>query len=564
MLTLGIRYLQGVAVGSHGEHGRVEWPPHPARVFMAMVAAHYQTGAEAVEREALEWLEKQTAPEIHAPDAEPCRVVTQFVPVNDKAGPAKSQMHSLPLTRHRIDRVFARASLASDTVMLHWPAAEPTQPVRKALVALCGKVTRVGHSSSLVQMWVADSIPDGLQCWIENEKRGSERFRVPREGTLKDVLDASFNGETVARYCELKVRESEADTLVAAAEARHKAAQAGVKSAKETSTDKNAQKTLKQTTKVAKEAFDEAKAARQSIEQSLAAEFPHGEPRQDRPRISTYASYVKAEEITEAPPTMGSVFSPHLAVFTLERVDGLYRSLDLACTLALTDRWREALASHANDLSPDAQSLLTGHAPDKAPLQSAHVAFLPLGFVGHPHATGHLPGLALAFPEDMSAEVRRDVLRVAGRISELKLGRLGVWKLTPSTMARPLETLRPATWTAHPKGEVQWSTVTPIAYDHHPKAKDKAGYLAEVAAMISAGCERLGLPRPCTVIPTPVSAHLGAPPAHAFPRLRRKDGSERRHTHAILVFDEPVRGPILIGAGRYRGYGLCRPMEVEA
>ena len=25
MLTFGIRYLQGVAVGSHGEHGRVEW-----------------------------------------------------------------------------------------------------------------------------------------------------------------------------------------------------------------------------------------------------------------------------------------------------------------------------------------------------------------------------------------------------------------------------------------------------------------------------------------------------------------------------------------------------------
>jgi hypothetical protein len=41
----------------------------------------------------------------------------------------------------------------------------------------------------------------------------------------------------------------------------------------------------------------------------------------------------------------------------------------------------------------------------------------------------------------------------------------------------------------------------------------------------------------------------------------RKDGSERRHTHAILVFDEPVRGPVLIGAGRYRGYGFCRPLE---
>jgi len=60
-----------------------------------------------------------------------------------------------------------------------------------------------------------------------------------------------------------------------------------------------------------------------------------------------------------------------------------------------------------------------------------------------------------------------------------------------------------------------------------------------------------------------VSAHLGAPASHQFPRLARKDGSECRHTHAILIFDRPVVGPVLLGAGRYRGYGLCRPLEAE-
>jgi len=35
--------------------------------------------------------------------------------------------------------------------------------------------------------------------------------------------------------------------------------------------------------------------------------------------------------------------------------------------------------------------------------------------------------------------------------------------------------------------------------------------------------------------------------------LQRKDGSPRWHTHAILVFDEPVCGRVLIGAGRFRG-----------
>lgn len=519
MLTLGIRYLQGIAVGSHGEHGRVEWPPHPARVFMAMVAAHYQTGAEAIERAALLWLEKQTPPDIYAPEALPCDVVTQFVPVNDKAGPAKSPIHSLSITRHRIDRIFARATLASDTVIFQWPAAEPPAAIADALSRLCAKVTRIGHSSSLVQMWVADaSLPDGLQHWHVNETRPAQQLRIPCEGTLT-LLDEMFNGEAVAHYVELLLAVESATTSPSKAAAK----------------------------------------------KALKAAFPHGEPRQDRPRISTYAGYALADNDADTPLPKRGVFNPHLAVFSLERIDGPYRALDLAHTLAITDRWREALASHANDLSPEAQSLLTGHAQNKAPLQSAHVGFLPLGFVGHPHATGHLSGIALVLPDDliMPPDVRRDVLRAAGRIRELKLGRLGAWKVFPPTMARPLETLRPATWTATPQGATHWSTVTPIAYDHHPKAKGKAEYHAEAAGMIRANCERIGLPPPREVIITPVSAHLGTPPAHAFPRLRRKDGTERRHSHAILIFDEPVIGPILLGAGRYRGYGLCRPMEVE-
>ena len=28
-----------------------------------------------------------------------------------------------------------------------------------------------------------------------------------------------------------------------------------------------------------------------------------------------------------------------------------------------------------------------------------------------------------------------------------------------------------------------------------------------------------------------------------------------------VTFKEPVVGPVLLGAGRYRGYGLCRPLH---
>src|SRR5205823_3703511 len=211
------------------------------------------------------------------------------------------------------------------------------------------------------------------------------------------------------------------------------------------------------------------KKAATAAKKNLAVAFPAGEPPQQRPRVSTYASYSKAEEIAGSSEARCSVFSPHLAVFTLEREDGPYRQLDLACTLAVVDRWREAIASHANDLRPEAQSLVSGHSEGGAPLEKAHVAFLPLSFVGHPHADGRMPGVALALPEEMPSDVRADVLRAAAGVCKegLKIGRLGAWKLTPSTMARPPETLHPATWTTHPEGATQWSTVTPIAYDHH-------------------------------------------------------------------------------------------------
>jgi CRISPR-associated protein Csb2 len=77
---------------------------------------------------------------------------------------------------------------------------------------------------------------------------------------------------------------------------------------------------------------------------------------------------------------------------------------------------------------------------------------------------------------------------------------------------------------------------------------------------LTAGCgENPALAR--EVVVTRVSAHLGAPLPHAFPRLRRKGGTGRRHAHAILVFEEPVRGPVLVGAGRYRGIGVCWRVE---
>lgn len=521
MLAFGIRYLNGFAAAAEPDDlERAEWPPHPGRVFMALASAHFQNGADAGERAALLWLEGSdrggeiSAPAMVAPDATQRAIVKHYVPVNDKAGPSKALLHSLPLTRDRQDRVFARAWLEAETVYLVWPDLEPPDDHRRALARLCDKVTRIGHSSSLVQMWPADEAEIGAPNWVPDDDRGTVRLRIAGPGTL-DYLEREYNAVENDDYAALAVTA-------------------------ETAADKK---------------------AKQAARKRLKEQYGNRPPPQLRPRLSLYQGYARPDELTERIAAPGTIFSPHCIPLKLEREQGPYRELDLAGTLAVVTRWRAAILSYCDGEPEAVRSLLSGHDPTGVPLKDPHIAFLPLPFVGHEHADGHLLGMGLVLPAAISREERRAALRVIGQVRRLKLGRLGTWKVLPATESRPSWNLRPETWTAHPEGATQWSTITPVAFDRHPKAREKAAYQRELADMIAEGCERIGLPAPRDVIVVPVSAHLGTPPAHAFSKLQRKDGSERRHSHAILIFDEPVCGPVLIGAGRFRGYGVFRPLN---
>src|SRR6266536_1411159 len=73
-------------------HQEPEWPPHPARLFYALVSALYvfrsegNEGGDAAEREALEWLEDLGHPHVLAVRENQIgvrRVVTHHVPAND-------------------------------------------------------------------------------------------------------------------------------------------------------------------------------------------------------------------------------------------------------------------------------------------------------------------------------------------------------------------------------------------------------------------------------------------------------------------------------------------------
>jgi CRISPR-associated protein Csb2 len=518
MFAFGVRYLNSfVAASEPDSHDRPEWPPHPGRIFMALAAAHFETGADPSEREALEWLESLEAPpRIHAGEASARAVVTQYVPVNDRAGPSKAILQSAPaLARDRQPRTFARAWLDDEVVYVSWPEAHPPEAIRTALEALCGRVTRIGHSMSLVHLWLAAPDEVGGAAWLPDRDRPDIHLRVAGPGTL-EYLERCYNSDEIERWGNLVVAASDG-------------------------ADAKAQR-----------------AAKDALKNDYPSKAP---PVRRRPELRLYEGYARPRPIDEQVTAPGTVFSPHFVASTLEREAGPYRELDLLCAPHVAQRWRGAILTQLQDVPEGVRRLLSGHDREGAPLEEPHLAFVPLAFVGHPHADGHLMGMGIALPDGLEREDRRQALRAVARVERLPLGRLGTWRVAGITAAKPAWSLRCDVWTAHPAGATHWSTVTPIAFDRHPKDRDRSSYQRELAHLIAQACVRVGLPEPRDVIVTAISGHLGVPPAHRFPMLERKDGSRRRHAHAILVFDRPVRGPILVGAGRYRGYGACRPLR---
>src|SRR5258708_33918376 len=92
MLAFEVEYLLGrVFAGDFSDRAASEWPPHPARLFSALVAAHFETGATHEGRAALDWLVKQSPPALRAGVAGEPNWCTPFVPGNFSCG----EVHTL-------------------------------------------------------------------------------------------------------------------------------------------------------------------------------------------------------------------------------------------------------------------------------------------------------------------------------------------------------------------------------------------------------------------------------------------------------------------------------------
>lgn len=499
-VTLGIRFLCGRATVTHpADRERAEWPIHPDRVFMALAAAHFETGGCADERAALEWLE-QHRPRVICSTAAAQDIVTVYVPVNDTSAPrlregrepSEDQLRTglslLPENRSRQPRQFPTVYPHNERFFLVWDAELPNQH-REALGALCRKVTYVGHSSSPVQMWLQDGA-------------------VP-ETELADQ-DAADNGPIAKVTLHLAARDDGLGQYRLRVAGRGRLAQ-------------------------------------------LESAFQRGQ----RPPTAVAVGYDPVERTRPEPQVPRSLFSEDLIV--LRQVSG--PRLGLPTTLRLTHVLRREILGGRTDLP----EWLSGHGDDNGPSrrEGGHMALVPLPHVGTRHADGHLLGAAIVLPRNVDRReagrwLRSFLFDAQGwpKPIRLQLASLGTCTFQLNDGREYRQALQPATWTGP---SARWATVTPISLDRHPRG---ANYWEQVETQIADGCERIGLPRPSVVVAAPSPMFIGVPHGSNMPCLERhSDGRRIRHTHAVVAFDEPVCGPVVIGAGRFRGYGFCRPLE---
>jgi CRISPR-associated protein Csb2 len=487
MLTIAWQYLTGRCVATDfADRQAAEWPPHPDRLFQALVAAWGERGEDPDERKALEWLESLTPPclSIPIPEDQP-EPVKVYVPVNDSNDQGRKDkdkwksytyLSEFNISRNRQPRLFHYVRVGEAICALVWPEVDAAE-YGPALERLCAEVIRLGHSSSLVRCRLTAEPMFITHMPSPGARRSAANLRVPERGRLQALV-------THRKDC-------------------------------------------------------------------LALDPPRyiGPPPTARQIAYTHSR--------AATGTAQGFFEDPLLI--LRQVGG--RRFTLRQTLDLTQTLRQTLIPIAQAVSSRARELVSGHSPSGAPLQSPHLAYLPLAFAGHPHADGRLLGLALAFPRGITPDAEEEIFQTLAeamnvdREINLVLGAKGDARIQLEDRPAQPQALRSNTWC---RASTCWATVTPIVLDRmqHSRRSDPDGWAAD---QIVVACLRQGIPAPAEVHVSHVSPLLGVPTVREFPALVRKDGRTHRQVHARITFAVPVTGPLVLGAGRYRGYGLCKP-----
>lgn len=285
--------------------------------------------------------------------------------------------------------------------------------------------------------------------------------------------------------------------------------------------------------------------------------------------------YVRVHPIVVAKQTR-SVFSDRWLI--LEHVENGGEMPDLRASALVSKALRGVVMAgyKRDDEVAMIPAVVSGHSPDGAPTAKPHLAIAPLAFLGPQFADGRVFGFALVPPDADKLlddeSFQNAVRRIApwkeerGR-REINVTAHGFDIVLTLSPQRELYSLDPAPYVAV---ATAWATCTPVVLDHHLKAKSNAEREAEIHELLRQACSNVGLPAPIRIAASKHSAVTGAPSAYPSGRAPRWTGwrlpkslANRQLVHVVLQFDQPVRGPVILGAGRFSGLGLCRALGRE-
>ena len=214
----------------------------------------------------------------------------------------------------------------------------------------------------------------------------------------------------------------------------------------------------------------------------------------------------------------------------------------------VTARFKDAVLSTYQNLHGDPPAVLHGHGFGARGYEIAR--FLALPDVGFQRSRGRIHGLALWMPPGSDA-----VVRLRARDAAFAVRRLTGRGIDVSVVPREDEQ-RPVA--AHPdrwlRSAQRWATAFPAIHERRATLD-----LAEVARW----CRHAGLPAPVAFRSTRGPLVRGAVDL-APVEVNRSGRPGLPYSHVELRFAEPVQGPVVIGAGRQRGFGLCVPVELLA
>ena len=175
--------------------------------------------------------------------------------------------------------------------------------------------------------------------------------------------------------------------------------------------------------------------------------------------------------------------------------------------------------------------------------------FLALPNVGFDHSDGRIHGAAVWLPGACDEVVAERIRAAARSIDALRTSNLDI-AVAPWAGESTPTAATPRRWRQRSSA---WVTAVPAIHERFGRLD-----LAEVRRW----CRHAGLPEPVSFRSARVPLTPGALSLHPT-EVQRSAGARsepsKPYSHVAIRFLQAVRGPVVIGGGRSRGFGLCVP-----